>query len=265
MCCKPKRVYQCEDTPDGIFSAIYDAWASRYGHKYIEIRENIPGEDFHDMELFTEYINVPADSNKAGKVAESIRSKISEDAYETVMKSTLSFKRGKADAIYRFLQLGFHAGGTVMEQLSHPYVFPLFEMERRINFEVQHYYGFLRFCELENHILAAKIRPENHILSLLAEHFADRFPEENWMIYDAGRRAAAFHAKGYPWIMADQREIDTELLEHYSEGEKDMQAFWQAFVDAIGIKDRYNEKLQYQMMPNRFREFLREVPYKPRK
>ena len=35
------RVYQCEDTVDGILSAIYDAGISGYGHEYIRIEPRI--------------------------------------------------------------------------------------------------------------------------------------------------------------------------------------------------------------------------------
>ena len=37
------RVYQCEDTVDGILSAIYDAGISGYGHEYIRIEPQSPG------------------------------------------------------------------------------------------------------------------------------------------------------------------------------------------------------------------------------
>lgn len=257
-----KRVYQCEDSVDGIFTGIYNAWESRYGHRLIEIREVHSGEEFSNIELFTEYIDVAADSKKAAKVAESIRRKISDYAYEAVVKSALCSRKGKADAIYRFLQLGFHQGAKVMEQLSHPYVLPLFEMDRRVSSEVHNYHQFIRFRELENQILAARFRPENNIISLVAPHFADRFPEENWMLYDEGRRSAVFHRKGYSWILAEEQAFDLEQLNNYSDREESMQRFWKVFVDTIGIKERTNEKLQYNMLPNRYREFMNEVPFK---
>ncbi len=259
---KAKRVYVCDGSVDGIFTAIYQAYDSHYGHRDIQIRE-VDGEE--TMELFHEYITVLSDSEKAEKVARTIEEKISSDAYSFVIKSALSKRKGRSDAIYRFIQLGLHVGPAVLDQLSHPYVLPLFEMERNVNFEVLHYEGFIRFSELKSGILVSQFRPENNILSLVAPHFDDRLPEENWLILDVSRKIAAVHRQGYPWIMVDGKEIDIEQLGDYSENEKQMQYFWQTFVDTIGIQERKNIGLQYQMLPNRYREFMREMPYRKQK
>jgi len=256
---KPKRVYRCDGSVDGIFTAIYDAYESRYGHADIVIAET---DQNTNLELFTEYIDTLTDEEKAEKVASSIKTKISLDAYEVVIKSALSKKKGRADAIYRFLQLGFATGRSVVNQLSHPYVLPVFEMERTVNNEISHYLQFVRFSELKNTILLSRIRPENNIITLIAPHFEDRLTEENWMIYDEGRNLAAVHKSRYPWILVDGKELNLSSLEQFSDLEIDMQIFWQTFVDTIAIKERINENLQKQMLPNRYREFMREMPYK---
>lgn len=256
---RQKRVYLCDGSVDGIFTAIYEAFASRYGHADIAIAEADTGSN---LELFTEYIEIVSDEEKARKVAESIKSKISLRAYEAVIKSALSKYKGKSDAVYRFLQVGYQARAAVLDQLSHPYVFPVFEIERNVNNETHHYLEFVRFSELKSGILVSKIRPENDVLSLIAPHFADRLPEENWIIYDQGRNTAALHRKDFPWMLADGSGIDQRELEEFSEEEHRMQLFWQTFVDTIAIRERANGKLQSQFLPDRYREFMREVPYK---
>lgn len=252
-------VYLCDGTPDGIFTGIYDAWESRLGHKKLRLAIE---DEYLEPELFCEYRRVLVDGEKALKVARSIERKLGREAYELVYRSALSGKQGRADDIYRFLLLGFSVGSSVLEQLSHPYVRPLFERNRNVGREYQHYKGFLRFSELANGILFAEIRPANHLLPLLGEHFSDRFSGENWIIYEAGRKQAAFHAKGVPFVFMEALEKE-ELLEklgvwEFSEKEEELQKLWQEFVDTIGIKERKNEKLQKQLLPLRYREFMRE-------
>lgn len=46
------------------------------------------------------------------------------------------------------------------------------------------YEEFIRFRELENGILFSEITPKAQILTCVADHFEDRFPLENWIIYD---------------------------------------------------------------------------------
>ena len=165
---------------------------------------------------------------------------------------------GRSDAIYRFLLLGFSIGEKVVEQLAHPYVQPIFAMYQNVNNEVLHYKGFLRFHELKNGVLAAKIRPANHILSLLAPHFSDRFMNENWLIYDEGRKLAVVHLAKSDWVMVNGTLLEDEKLLEYSEEEEKLRKSWKVFVDAIGIKERENKELQRQMLPYRYREFMNE-------
>ena len=58
---KPRHVYVCENSPEGILSGVYDAWVSRYGHShnYIQIADNL------ECNIFYEYINVETDYDKA--------------------------------------------------------------------------------------------------------------------------------------------------------------------------------------------------------
>ena len=57
---KPTRIYQCENTVDGIFSAVYDAGLSGYGHKFIRIQPEQKNQ-LENYELFTEYVQVKTD------------------------------------------------------------------------------------------------------------------------------------------------------------------------------------------------------------
>lgn len=252
-------IFVCEDTMDGIFTGIYDAWNSRLGHRNIrvEIEKEITGP-----ELFCEYRKIETDRQKAFKVVDSIEKKLGHEFFEIVYYSVLSGKEGRADDIYRFLLLAFSVGSSCLEQLSHPYVHPIFERSRNVKREYQHYQGFLRFSELSSGILFSEIRPVNDLLVLLGEHFNDRFPRENWIIYEDGRRKAALHKKGTPFVMLELSGKE-ELLEklgtqEFSEREKNLQCLWKDFINAIGIQERKNEKLQQQMLPLRFREFMRE-------
>ena len=36
-------IFQCEDSIDGIFTGVYDAWASHYGHKHIQLSSDNSG------------------------------------------------------------------------------------------------------------------------------------------------------------------------------------------------------------------------------
>ena len=93
-------IFRCEDSVDGIFTAIYKAW--EYGTSRSRVELNICAT----MRLFVQYADVEADYEIALKVADTIRSRLSEEVYNIVWQAALSDGADKADHIYRFLQKG---------------------------------------------------------------------------------------------------------------------------------------------------------------
>lgn len=259
---KTKRIYLCEDDIESIFTSIYDAWNSRYGHENIRI-EVLCGKSGYNIELFSEYINVEAEEEKARKVARSIREKISEEAYEMVCKAGCSESREKGDIIYRFLILGFSMGSRVTDCFGNEVVMNLFTLNRNVGNEAHHILGFLRFTELRNGILFARLNPKNDILQLIAPHFSDRFGSENFLIYDEGRNTAVLHQKGYPWVFTDARDLNLDKLQELSEEEEGFQILWKTFFETIAIEERKNTGLQRNNLPLRFRGNMLEFRKNP--
>lgn len=253
---KTKKIYVCEDSIDGIFTAIYDAWSSRYGHDNIAIQVN--SNNNFDMELFSEYIDVPVDEEKALKVTRSIKEKISEEAFEMICYAAFSDNPLKGDMIYRFLILGFAMGPKVVDHMGSESVMNIFNLKRNVGFECHHYLGFVRFIETKNKILLAKIKPKNDIIRLIAPHFVDRLNTENFVIYDEKRKTAVIHKSSLPWIYVQADEFNMEQFEDLSDREEDFQALWKSFFKTIAIEERRNPKLQRNNLPLRFRDNMLE-------
>ena len=68
--------------------------------------------------------------------------------------------------------------------LQLPACYDIFGLCRNVYNENHLLTEFLRFSETPGGILVSRIGPKNDIMTLLAPHFADRLPEENWVIYD---------------------------------------------------------------------------------
>lgn len=250
------RIYLCEDSTEGIFSAVYQAFEERHGHSRNRIMIHTAG---FNRELFCEYREVATDYEKAVRVANTIQKKISGPAYEFVQKAAVSCRAEKADAIYRFIIEGLALGNKVMNHLTAPFMKTMFELERYTTNEAHYWVEFLRFEELENGMLFGRINPKNKILPYLAEHFSDRFSGEEWMIADTVHKEALIHKKNGGCIFAALDEVDLDdLALQYSDDEKDLQSLWKLFVDTIAIKERVNRELQRQMLPLRYRKYMRE-------
>lgn len=249
---KPKRIYLCDDSPEGILSAIYDAWTSRYGHShnYIQIA-SAAGRSY-----FYEYINVQTDIQKAKNISDAIIHRVSASFHDLITHCLLSSSDTRADDIYRLVILGFSIGSKARNCLSLPFVNNCNKLEVNVNNELRHYMGFIRFQETYDKTLFARFRPVNNIITLLAPHFADRFPTERIIIADVARKLVASidHKTINYWQLSEQ---DFESLNpKTSDDEYIMKNLWQCFTDTIEIKERRNKSLQRNNMPLRYREFM---------
>lgn len=263
-------IFLCEDSLAGILTGVYDAWDSHYGHRNIRLKIDSGGED---MELFSSYISVAPDAEKTEKVVRTLKKRLGIEVWETLYEAAISDGRpqnrrnqlDKADCIYRSIVLGLSLpdGSRLMEYLGEPYVREVFLLAKAAGNETHHLLGFLRFQELTNGILLAVTHPRHDILLLLAEHFSDRLPQENFIIYDEERKKAALHKKGGSCLLADASDINPAFLTDYSSMELEYQQLWRGFFESIAIEERKNPGLQNQNLPKRFRKDIVEFQTDP--
>ena len=89
-------IFICEDSIEGIFAGVYDAWASRCGHDRVELVVKEPEE----MEFFCRYIPVLADSEKAGKVMRTLYNRLGSGVYGCLCYAAFADCEEKGTAIY---------------------------------------------------------------------------------------------------------------------------------------------------------------------
>ena len=250
----------CEDSIEGVFTGIYDAYALREGHEHIHIQI---GEE-ENLRLFADYVYIRPDSVKTRKVAETIQKRLGTETYLSVCRALATQEVDKGQAVYRTVVNGITEGNgrRVMENLANPYVEQVFRLARNTANEVNHLMEFVRFQELEQNILFSKIGPKCNIVSFLMPHFSDRLPLENFIIYDEKRDLYGVHPAGEEWYLVSGLEESVEDTLQMSEKEQQYQELFTMFCHTIAIKERRNLKLQQQMLPLRFQEYMVEFAKK---
>ena len=149
----------------------------------------------------------------------------------------------------------------------------MLEIRRAVGNEIHHFREFARFNSIDNKVYVCHLEPKHDVIYQVAEHFADRMPDEYFMILDDNRKYAVIHpGKHYSGQQADrEREISeqnrymkekaqkmylrelsdeeiktlrrTELLkDEYTE-------LWKTFFHTIGIEQRKNPTCQRNLMP----------------
>lgn len=256
-------IYVCEDSLTGIFSGIYEVWK----RKMTAEEAGLEVGDSFERRLFCEYIFCKAEERKALAVIRMIQKNLGVDVYEKISYALLSADRRKADMVFRAMLEAkkLSRKDRLMEHLGNEAVRAVFGMYRQVANEAHHYKGFVRFRELKNKTLFAKIEPKHAVLPCIAEHFADRFPQENWVIYDKTHEVFLIHEKGkryyflqqYMCMKGDSGSAQ-KIAGGFSEEEMDYETLWKGFVQSISVAERENRALQNQNLPLRFRTNLVE-------
>lgn len=247
-------IFTCEDTFEAMMTCIYDAWASRLGHANIRLQT----EPVCQQELFCQYVHIEADAEKVQRVVRSVQRKISYGAYRQMFLAAMSFEEDKLDAIYRFLILGFAYGREVTKMLSQREVIRVMELSRHTQNEAHYFQEFTRFTAVNGKVYVAHIEPKCNIVSITAQHFADRMPSEHWMMMDDNRRIAAVHPKNQEFYVTELAEQELERLKKTEEQTDMYTDLWKEFFKSIGIEARKNNRCQRNLFPFWYRKHVTE-------
>lgn len=248
-----KLILLCEDSFEGILSGVYSAWI--YKKKYQVMLQT---QRSSQLEFFTEYHTLTTDTESAEKVLRKLKKDFSGDVNLGIYRAAMSGKSHKADVIFRFIQDALRIGPSIKSHLALDSVMELYNLERNVWNESHHYMGFIRFIQAGAGVLFSSISPENNVLSMIAPHFEDRLPCEDWIIYDEKRKLAALHKKGESWFLLHEEEINSNIFKEINGEEENIQHLWQTFFHSIAIESRRNKKLQRNMLPLRFRDKMTE-------
>jgi len=185
---------------------------------------------------------------RAQRVFSSFRKKLGAEAEMLVTRDFLSGREDKELLLLRFLHFAYPVGPGAVRQFGHPDVAPLYEMKKSLDWEVDKFQGFVRFEQHEG-MLGAVIHPKNYILPLLRRHFCARFPEENFLIYDANHSAVLLYQNHRARLLELAAPLE---LPPPDERERELQALWKQFYDTLEIKTRHNEHGRMTHCPKRF-------------
>jgi probable DNA metabolism protein len=204
--------------------------------------------------LFSEFINAGSDPARAGAMRGLFEERGSGESWHHARYAFLSEAAGAEDAVLAYARLVRERGRAADDLLADDRVKKVHALSASVGSEAHRFKGFVRFKELADKTLYAKIEPDHNILPLLTGHFKGRLGEFNWVLHDARRGRAALYFKGglvyAPLTQARALEFDGK--------EADVQALWRRFFKTAAIKERTNPKLQRQNVPLKYRKNLTE-------
>ena len=235
---------------DGNFSTLMDLITKLLAFKTKPL--NICAKNEYQPSLLDETIELELDNNfNINKI------QISKNIIKTIYYIYLSNNQNKELIIYYFLLNALKYQDKIFTMRNLKCVDASLKISKYVSNENHKLKGFLRFQELENHILYAEISPTNNVLELLSIHFKKRLKNEYWIIKDVGRNMYSIYDKKKYYIIADEN-INLKTLGAI-EKEKEVENLWVTFFNTIGIKERKNTRCQMNFMPKKYWKYIIEM------
>lgn len=250
----PSLILQCEDSVEGILTAIYDAFVEKNkmtDYRDGDIRIAIGG--VQDLFLFAQMQSVETDLDKAQKTLFSIQKKVSFLAYKRVLSALCHYDTDRGNVVLGFLIKAFPMGAKVMEAFADPYVMRMTELARKVDNESHLFCGVIRFTDVGK-FLYSEIEPKCNVLPQVLEHFEDRYPNEHYVIYDKKKQAALVHPAFCQsfFVYGDEWNVDVSQFDDRFEN------LWREYFSHIEIRERHNPKCQNNLLPKWYRKNMAE-------
>ena len=193
-------VYVFDGTMDGLLTAVFDAFA----RKELSVTLLMSGDA---LPLFCDNIyKVCTDEEKARRVWTGLEKRLSPEAVRLVAVSWLSELRELNQSLFHYICKAFAPlpKGTgsacrdaqpksIERNFADPDVLAVTNIARRVLHEQLRMKQFIRFQKAKDGTYLAVVAPDHNVLPLIIDHFADRFNDQPWLIYDARRHYGYYY------------------------------------------------------------------------
>jgi probable DNA metabolism protein len=155
--------------------------------------------------------------------------------------------------LFTYIILGFKEQKQ-LANINHMSILNIQNLQKEYFSHTHKMYGFVRFVELEDGSLYARVETKFNILYHLAKHFSKRLNNQPFIIHDIKRELAFIHSEEFIGI----REIIGFEEPVVSRDEEKFSKLWKHFFESVAIESRSNKKLQQQLVPLLYRTYMSE-------
>lgn len=241
-------ILRCENSLEGIFSAISDALEHRQKMENAQL-EGISIVIGDEGEKSAEEQMVTTDAQKVEALVRSIQSKLGFSVYDSVLRVLCHYDEGRASIVFRYLTRSFARGSGVTNQMDST-MLRIVEMSRRVESELKKLYSFLNFRK-HGEILLAEIEPKCNLIPLIMDHFADRFSNEDFIIFDVRRKSMVMHEAFQPCVVFAGIQLPA-----VDEGDDYYQNLWEQCSTSTEMKARNSKQAKSNSLPSWYRIYI---------
>ncbi len=231
---------------EGFLTLVYDVY-----YKKLKVTK-IYKTSVNEL-IMEEIYEVFTDSEKSEKVYNALKNTFDKKAFELIVNIFMCDNKEFEIKLLKYIILGFKNKKELFN-INNQEVFYLQNLEKELFRLVHKMYGFVRFQELDDGTLYAKIETKFNIVYFLGKHFFKRLNNQNFIIHDVPRKLA-FIKNNLDCSIQNVSSFEEPKL---SNDEEKFDSLWKSFFNAVSIKERENKKCQQNFVPLLYRTFMNE-------
>ncbi|RZJ50284.1 MAG: DNA metabolism protein [Flavobacterium sp.] len=247
-----------------IYDGTYEGWLTAVFEIYeFKLQDVIfaKTEDSNAL-LFATTHSVTTDFEKAKRVSDGLKQKLSEEGFQRIYKTFFSEVDFAEDIMFRFARYVFSSPKNVEEDFSNNDVWDVRKAAKITRRESHRMKAFVRFKLTKDQLYYAIIEPECNVLPLIENHFKSRYADQRWLIYDAKRKYGIYYdleETSAVSLQFDSNITSSKTMTEICDSEEEFfQILWGRYFSSVNIESRKNMKLHLQHMPKRYWKNLTE-------
>lgn len=249
-------VFFYDKTFEGLLTAVFDAYSRK------TFPDKLLGENDIAPLFMEDSYTVITQEDKSNRVWKALEKKMSKQACNMLTHVWLSEQDGSDELLFRYIRKTIDSKLPIETNFGDKDVLEVHQLARKVGHEGHYLRMFVRFQKAADDIFFAPVSPVYNALPLSVEHFADRFADQKWVIYDVKRHYGYYydlHTTVEMTLDNDDHLLSGKLDESLmADDEKLFQELWKGYFKAMTIKERINPKLHRKNMPRRFWKYLTE-------
>lgn len=259
-----------EPSFEGWLTAVYQVYERKMQH---DESLQLIAEDKYIPSLISSAASVITNDEQAQRVLIKLNKLLGRSGMRQILWGFLSEKDNIGTTLFHIVKYAIdYPKRQVLEDLGHLDVLELAQTVKSVHREKHRMEAFVRFEHTTDDIYFARIEPDFNVLPIIGEHFRQRYQDQHWAIYDLARGYGIYYDKSLstpsrPAELQTITDIDEAVLRNpasiHSDDEQRYQRFWQGYFINVNIKERKNNRLHRQHMPQRYWKYLSEKQILP--
>jgi len=240
--------YLFDGTFEGLITSFYHSLKNKD-------KPNFISKDNMQINFFTIDFNVETNYTIYSKMENYLCDRCTFECFNTIYKAFLCKDLANFNDLFYFIKKAFKAKEQTLFMRNDIIINKVLISKLKVEREGQKMIGFLRFKNINSHLLIATYSPTHNITTLISNHFVNRYKSFNFIIYDVTRNIYAIYDKKICTLgngILKNINNNISIFDQYEQ-------LFKTFHKSVAIDSRKNLSLQMHFIPKKYWDFMCEM------